>query len=179
MFPIGSSVASSGPVSNFNFTSIPQNFTHLHARVFLRATTTNSTPFDLAIIVNGSTPSSFSYHSIRGDGGGSSTSSTGISDTNFRIQTMVPSGSYIANSFGVAAIDILNYSSSSVSKTLKSINGVENNSSVTPLGFVGMSASGFYNTSPITSLTFSTFGDFAQFSRVDLYGISISTQAGT
>lgn len=178
MFPIGSIVASSGSVPNFSFTSIPQTFTHLQARVFLRATTTNTTPFDLAIIVNGTTPTSFSYHSLRGDGGGAASSSAGTSDTNFRAQTIVPSGSFNANVFGVGIIDILNYSNSSVNKTMRAIGGVDNNSGVSPLGFVGMFSSGYFNTAAITSLTFSTFGDFSQFSRVDLYGISTAVQTG-
>ena len=178
MFPIASINANAGAVGSFDFTNIPDTFTHLQLRCFTRATSTNSAPFDLTLTVNGANPTLFAYHSLRGDGG-SATSAAGTSDTVFRVQTAVPSASFTASVFGATIIDILDYTNTSKNKTLKALTGYDSNQTSAPtVGYVGLESSVYLSTSAINRLTLGTFGNFAQYSRVDLYGLTTSSVTG-
>jgi hypothetical protein len=178
MYPLASVNANSGAVGSFSFSSIPSTFTHLQLRCFTRATSTNSSAFDLVITVNGANPTAFAYHSLRGDGS-SASSSGATSDNVFRFQTVVPSASFTSSVYGCTIIDILDYANTNKNKTARAITGYDSNTTSAPtVGYVGFESSAWFNTTAINSLVLGTFGNFAQYSRVDLYGISTSPATG-
>jgi len=178
MFPLASINMNSGAAASFNFTNIPSTFTHLQLRCFVRATSSQSTPYDLTLTVNGTNPTEFAYHQLRGDG--SSVSSANLtSDNVFRIPLAVPDAFHTANVFGNVVIDILDYANTNKSKTMRAIFGWDNNGGSSPsAGWTGLTSSGWFNTNAINRLEIATFGNFSQYSRVDLYGISTSTATG-
>lgn len=179
MYPISSINANSGTITSFDFTSIPSNFNHLQLRCFIRASLSQSSPYDLVITVNGANPTTFAYSALRGDGFSASATSA-ISDNVFRITTAVPTGSHIANMFGLVIIDILDYANTNKNKTVKALFGWDNGGGSSPsAGWTGLAHSTWFDTSVINRLNVGTFGNFAQFSRVDLYGISTSGMTGT
>lgn len=155
------------------FTNIPQHYKHLQLRCFVRVVSSQSTPYDLTVTVNGSnTSGDYTYHMMRGDG--ASTSLAGVSTDNvLRFPVSVPNGSMTSNVFGALIIDILDYNDTSKNKTARAIFGYDNGSGSSPTaGWTGLSSSAWYSTAPIANLIVASFGNFAQYSHVALYGIA-------
>lgn len=173
MHHIGSSVVSGSSVSTIDFNSLPQTFSHLHIRTSIRMQSSQSTPYDLTIMVNGSTYSNqFSFHRLSSDGG--SASGTGyINDLLFRVPLICPNAYHLSNVFGASTIELLDYTSSAKGKTLKAVGGYDNNGGTNPYaGWINLTSSGWTGTSPITSLQFASFGNFSIGSRIDVYGVT-------
>jgi hypothetical protein len=178
MFVIASIDMNSGAAASFNFANIPSTFTHLQLRCFVRATSSQSTPYDLTLTVNGANPTQFAYHQVRGDGA-SATSANLTSDNVLRVPLAVPDAFHTANVFGSVVIDILDYANTNKNKTLRATFGWDNNSGSSPsAGWAGLTSSAWFNTNAINRLELATFGNFSQYSRVDLYGISTSNVTG-
>jgi hypothetical protein len=155
------------------FTNIPQNYRHLQLRCFVRMASSQSTPYDLTVTVNGSnTSGDYTYHMMRGDG--ASTSLAGLaSDNVLRYPVSVPNGSMTSGIFGVVIVDILNYTDTGKNKTTRALFGYDNNGGSAPTaGWTGLSSSAWYQQAPISSLIVASFGNFAQYSHVALYGIA-------
>lgn len=168
----------SGAAASFNFTNIPSTFTHLQLRCFVRATSSQSTPYDLTLTANGINPTEFAYHMLRGDGS-TAQSANYTSDVVFRVPLTVPNAFHTSNVFGAAIIDIFDYANTAKNKTMRAIFGYDNNSGSTPAaGWTGLVSSAWFNTTTINRLELATFGNFSQFSRVDLYGITTSEVTG-
>lgn len=157
---------------SLDFTNIPQTFTHLQARTFLRMQASQGVPFDLTLTVNGANPTQFAFHRLSGNGA-SVSSANYINDVVFRVPLVVPNSFHPSNVFGAAVIDILDYKNTSKGKTLKAIGGQDINGGTEPnAGWVNLTSSMWTSTSAITSLSFASFGNFAIGSRIDLYGIT-------
>ena len=177
MFPIASAT-SSGATADFQFTSIPQTFTHLQLRIMHRSTSSNAAGFNF-LFLNGIYNSPFtqySFHQLLGDG--ASATSAGVAN-NSRIEYWSPStpvSTDTAGIFAVSIIDILDYSNTNKNKTVRILTGYDKNGS----GRVGMISGMLYTTqAAITQIDFEDgFGNFAAGSRADLYGISTSTATG-
>jgi hypothetical protein len=154
------------------FSSIPQNYKHLQLRCFVRMVSSQSTPYDLTVTVNGSNAASYSYHTLRGDGANSG--STGLANDNvLRFPVSVPNAFMTSNVFGVLIIDLPDYAVNTKFKTVRSLWGYDNNSGSSPTaGWVGNTGSSYQSFEPITSLIVASFGNFAQYSHIALYGIS-------
>lgn len=169
---IASVVVTGSSTPSMDFTSIPQTFTHLQARVFVRMQASQGVPFDLTILVNGAAPTQFAFHRLSGNGASASSASF-TNDTVFRVPLIVPNSFHTSNVFGAAVIDILDYNNTSKGKTLRSIGGLDVGGGTEPnAGWANISSSMWSGTSTITSLSFASFGNFAIGSRVDLYGIT-------
>jgi hypothetical protein len=178
MFPLASLDANSGAVASFNFTNIPQTFNHLRIHAYVRATSSQTTPYDLVCTVNGSNAANYAYTVVRGDGANTSQTNA-TSDTTLRFSQVVTTGTMTANVFGGAIIDILDYTNTNKSKTAKCWAGFDNNGGSSPTaGWATMSGSIWTPTTAITRLEFATFGNFAQYSRIDIYGVSTSFATG-
>jgi len=147
-------------VSSITFAGIPTGYKHLQIRGISRgATSTTNATFQF----NGDTGSNYSYHILYGQG--SSALATGAGSNTF---IYLGTQSATASTFSTQIIDILDYSSTTKNKTVRSLCGYENNSA----GEVGVFSGAWYNSSTaINSITFSLSTSFQQYSSFALYGI--------
>jgi hypothetical protein len=172
MFPIATSGVLSGSTNGFIFTNIPQTFTHLQVRGFLRDSFTGSTNQSLSYLLNGDTGANYSVHRTSGDG--SSTVSQGFTSQSQMFQGSIPTAIELSNVYGVIITDILDYTDTNKNKTIRSISGYDKNGG----GAVMISSGAWYNTAAVTQLNCFQSSNSVQFSRIDLYGISISPATG-
>jgi hypothetical protein len=156
-------VVSPGATS-VTFSSIPSTYKHLQIRGI--ANNGESSGYNnQAIRFNGDTSTNYSVHYLAGTGSaaavGAQTNNSQINDA-FRIP---PAGSI----FGAFVIDILDYTSTTKNKTMRSLNGGDSNGS----GWIGLHSGLWFKTpEAITSITLiSSVGNFGTNSSFALYGI--------
>jgi len=164
MYPIASALATGS--NDLAFTNIPQNFTHLQIRVFLRSTNSGAQDFNY-VRINSDFGSNYVSHGIYGNGSGA------VSDyynaRSYNWLTDIPGSSAAANIYGVAIIDILDYTNTNKYKTIKSIGGYDANGS----GTVQLASGLWMSTAAITSITCSSGNNVAAAgSTAQLYGIT-------
>ena len=172
---IAGQTVGAGGAASVTFSSIPQTFTHLQVRVFMRDAQTFGTYDNLYYRLNGDAGSNYSNHRLLGDG-------TSAYSYNYTSQTFVatgtnPSINSTANVFGVSIIDFLDYTNTNKYKTSRSISGFDGNGS----GFVSLDSGLWMSTSAITSILLGGQNSGAtpvQYTRVDLYGITSSQVTG-
>jgi hypothetical protein len=150
--------------TSITFSSIPSTYTHLQIRGI--ANNGESSGYNnQSMRFNGDTAANYAVHYLAGNGTSASasaqTSGTSINDV-FRIP---PTGS----TFGAFVIDILDYTSTTKTKTVRSLNGGDSNGS----GWMGLHSGLWYKTpEAITSITLiSSVGNFGTNSQFALYGI--------
>lgn len=174
MFPIASlSFPSGSSGGNIQFNSIPQTFTHLQLRCFVRtdeAAAVSGCAFDF---INGT--QTYSQHELQGNG--SSTSSFGNSNLSIVNFLPVPAASSTSSVFGIIVVDILDYTSTVKNKTIRQIGGYDANGS----GVASLKSGAQYDSAtPITQIRLRPYSasNFVQYSRFDLYGITTSQVTG-
>jgi hypothetical protein len=153
----------SGGAASISFTSIPTTYKHLQLRMFLKAdATTNGTP---VLVYNNDTSSIYTYHHLYGDGSSTSAYSPGA---NYGGNWYVLGGQN-ASGFAAYITDILDYSSTTKNKTIRTLMGFDNNGS----GRVYLASQSYQNSgTAITSLTLTMqSGNVSQYSHAALYGI--------
>jgi hypothetical protein len=165
---IAVATAPSGGVASITFGSIPQTYSHLQIRGFVRTTAVQSL-FGLRLRVGNNTldtSGNYSTHQMYGDG--STVATAANFSANETYMGTGPAANNLADTFGVAIIDILDYSNTTTNKTIRSLNGVDMNGS----GYVGLNSAAWLNTSAINILSlYPSAGSFAQYSQIALYGI--------
>lgn len=171
---IASSVIGSGGGTP-SFTNIPQTFTHLQLRVTIRGTRAGA-PSDLTYIrFNGDYGTTYSSHWINGSG--SSIASSGGNTFGFMYlgDSTLPDSTATANCFGSQVWDILDYTNTSKFKTVKMIAGWDANGS----GYCALVSGLWRDTSAITTISNMGVANSlaAQYTRVDLYGITTNPTA--
>ena len=173
MFPIASISVGAGGVASVNFTSIPQNFTHLQIRAVGR--TGGAAGTNMPVQFNGDTTGANYYtHYMGGNGTNSGSPFSGGFSGSADIGWGA-GASETANAFGIAIADIYNYTNTSNPKTLRALNGVDANGT----GLLGIWSSVWTGTAAINSiLIYTSTTGFTQYSRFDLYGISNSNATG-
>jgi hypothetical protein len=155
-----------------DFNSIPQTFTHLQIRFFIRSQSSSN---DFSIGANGSfSIANSSSHSLVGNGSsassGSWVSQSFISPTNSGVGTGVfPSGSV-----GSGIIDLLDYTNTNKTKVVRMLWGSDQNGA----GFVSLFSGSLNTTSAITAFNLFNGFNWASGSRFDLYGITTSSATG-
>jgi hypothetical protein len=157
-----------GGTSTITFSSIPSTYQHLQLRA-IAACNQAGTDFRPSLQINSDTGANYANHQIYFDGGSAAsqgfTSSTVIDRLGY-----MPGSSSLANTFGTFIMDFADYSNTSKYKTIRSLNGHEENSA----GKYSAYASGLWmNTSAISTLTFTVAGggNFIQNTQFALYGI--------
>ena len=90
------------------FTNIPQTFTHLQVRVFLRSGQSAVQDFNY-LRINGDFNSNYVSHGLVGDG--SSSASFYYNPRSYNWLADIPGNTATANIFGASVIDILDYTS--------------------------------------------------------------------
>ena len=165
-------IASSGVLgsaaSNITFSSVPQTFTHLQARIWGKGTFNNGGS-GLSVIIgfSGYTP----VYRHRAYGNGSSALVQGFAS--FGSIGSIPDVNAVSSLFGANIFDILDYTSATKNKTLRYTGGFDRNGS----GEVSIGGA-FASGGAITNLDFTTDGNWAAGSRIDLYGIATSSITG-
>lgn len=169
MYWIATQSVSNNSTTSLNFSSIPQNFTHLQIRssnsIYAASGAGGSATYLSGI--NGSVATKHHYYYCDGSG------YVSASDSNIPI-TFCPYSSSPIN-YGGAIIDIFDYTNTSKVKTIRSISGYDTNT----IGVVGVMSVLWNNTAAINQITFGSGGGyFATGTRFDLYGIPSSPITG-
>lgn len=168
MYPIASvTIGSNG--SYCDFSNIPQTFTHLQLRVFGRGMTSFSPGLSLYVAFNSDgTAANYVVHGLQGDGAAVATFSA-TNAGSIGVQNVLADSSATSGVFGLAISDILDYTSTSKHKTVRTLAGFDRNG-----GGRAALYSGLWMPSPIAAInkiTVNTDGGFLAGSRFDLYGI--------
>lgn len=157
-----------GGAASIDFTSIVGTYSHLQIRGIAR-TANAATYGGLRLQVgNGSidTGTTYNTHDLYGNGS-TVTSSNTINNTNMYAGT-ISSASLGASIFGVAVVDLLDYSNTNKFKTIRSLGGADGNGS----GYAYFSSGAWRSTSAINTIKlFATSGNFVQYSSFALYGV--------
>lgn len=157
----------SGGSSSVTFSSIPQTYRHLQLRA--AAKTNRSDNQDIICMrYNSDTGSNYAYHILYGNGssaGADSNTSTGTPWSG-----IIAGQTDAANMFGAVITDILDYARTDRYKTMRSLNGTDQNSTA---GRIYFSSNLWQSTSAISTLTVTpVYGtSFSQYSNFALYGI--------
>lgn len=159
-----------GSAGGITFSSIPQTFTHLQLRGYVRNLTTTS---QLYTRLNNDGGSNYGTHYLYADGSGVASGSGGVSTTvNLFGSSVGPSDT--ANAHGVFIIDLLDYTSTVKNKTTRSTYGHDLNGT----GQVWFASSLWMNTAAVTAITLVANAPFTTSTRLDLYGYTSTSVTG-
>ena len=149
--------------TNITFSSIPGTYQHLQIRMLSRASNA-SIDRAISLRLNGDTATNYAYHYLDGDG--ATASATGLASATSMVSIKTAGASAGANTFGVCIIDIHDYASTTKTKTVRLLNGFDNNGAGNIL-----IASGLWNsTSAVNSFTIVNTS-FLSGTTVALYGV--------
>jgi hypothetical protein len=162
---IASNTVGSGGAATVTFSSIPATYTDLVVKVSARSD--SGAAFAGLVIAPNGLSTNYTLRWL-GDAGGGAISYTQAA-FGYNHLFYIPGSAATASTFGNGEIYITNYASSSYNKSLSADGANQNNASTI---YQGISAGLWSSTSAITSLTFSTGGNFVQYSTFTLYGIS-------
>ena len=156
----------SGGVASITFAGIPNTYKHLQIRSMFRSGTAGSED-SVIMRFNGDSGNNYSYHFLFGNGSSANASAT--SSTSLIYPWAVPAASFLANSFGVQIIDLLDYANTTKNKTTRTLAGYDDNSTG---GRIALTSGAWYNTSAVNSISITTGGSsIAQNSQFTLYGV--------
>ena len=171
---LGSVTVGAGGAANVTFSSIPQGFQHLQIRGILRGSGSDSGGDHALIRFNGDTTNGnyTEYHFVTGNGA-TALSSAAYGGSRSWLGVSFPNNTNAATGiFGGFICDILDYTSTTKNKTLRTLSGGDRNGS----GTVSLLSSLWRPGTPaaITSLSIFMYLDttIQQYSRFDLYGIA-------
>lgn len=159
----------SGGAATVTFSGIPTGYKHLQIRAIFRSSITNSSD-NVAFQFNKDTAANYATHVVFGNG--SSALAQAFTGNNYMyLPSMSASASDTSGVFGTSVVDILDYASTSKTKTVRALSGFDGNGA-TAYQRVGLSSSLWTKTpEAITSITFSNSGSFQQNTQFALYGV--------
>jgi len=160
-----------GGASSVTFSSIPATYKHLQIRCIMRDTGTTADWNSVYATFNGDTAANYSTHYVRAYGATPDIYASGFASTsNMWIGLLPTSFSSYGTTYAASIIDILDYSDTNKYKTLRTINGVDSNSST--YGYANFGSGNWRSTSAVNSITITATGrTLAQYSHFALYGI--------
>jgi hypothetical protein len=150
-------VSVSSTVTSITFAGIPAGYKHLQFRAL---TVSNTASTGIAMRFNGDTGNNYKGHGLYGSG-----SAAGVTDTSV-IYAPNFTGGAAATAPGTAIVDVLDYSSTSKNKTVRSLDGYDSNGS----GYVTISSGMWMSTEVINTITF-TLTSFLSGCQFALYGV--------
>ena len=156
----------SGGSATVTFSSIPATYTHLQLRGIARSTQASAGNSVIMYINNVTTISgNYSLHLITGTG--SAAQAYGAS--NDVIQNSISAGNDTTGVFGAFCFDILDYTNTNKTKTVRALGGYDNNGN----GLIRFSSGMLHSsTAAITTIRLDPSGGiFAEYSQFALYGI--------
>lgn len=160
-------VSASGGETSLSLTSIPSTYKHLELRWIAR-TSLASVGGGFFVRYNSDSSALYTKHSLWGDGANVNANDFG-SDTETEITFGGAGANATASVFGTGVLSVLDYSSTSKYKTLRSFHGIDNNGS----GYSQLSSGLWRSTSAITSITLTATSSktFSASTKFALYGI--------
>lgn len=162
---IATTTVGSGGSATVDFTSIPATYTHLQVRCIARGTSANA-QINMPFTFNNDTASNYRTHILYSDG--SAVASFEFGSISGVYLNYMPAANTSASIFGTAVIDILDYTNTSKTKTVRYLQGMDANGSGNANFYSGL----WNSTAAINRITFTiASGNFAQYSQFALYGI--------
>jgi hypothetical protein len=153
--------------ATYTFTSIPQNYSHLQVRCFVRSLNASTTDMFGLYFNNDATSGVYYLHALTGNG--SSITSGQTSNNQITTYGFPPVGnSATSGVFSAYIIDIPDYANNMKARNVKIFGGTDLNGS----GTIGNMSGSYSGYAPISSITFNTNAGFAQYSHIALYGIA-------
>ena len=155
----------SGGSATIDFTSIPSTYTHLQVRCIARGTSANN-QINMPFRLNNDTASNYRTHILYSDG--SAAASFDFGSISGVYLNYMPAANLASSIFGVAVIDILDYTNTNKTKVFRYLQGMDANGSGNANFYSGL----WNSTAAINRITFTiASGNFAQYSHFALYGI--------
>lgn len=159
-----------GGSSVITFNSIPQNYSHLQIRAFVKSGRATYGNDSMAMSFN-SVATGYWWQQMTGEGSGAS--ATGNPGAGGLLGSWIGAAGS-TSTFAPVVIDILDYSDTNKNKTYKSLSGIDINGTVAGIGgTLGMFSGCWFNVSAITRIDFAANSgtNFSQYSHFALYGI--------
>jgi hypothetical protein len=158
----------SGGVSSISFVGIPNGYKHLQLRYLAKTSRAALNDYAKLEINGDTTTSNYRSHSV--NGGGSAIYAENHANV---IELGGFPGNTNASIFGAGIMDFLDYSSVTKYKTIRSLEGYDQNSASTGAAWLGLDSGLWMSTSAITSIkiTPGTGPNFVQYSQFSLYGV--------
>jgi hypothetical protein len=162
-------VVPSGGLSEVEFIGLPTTYKHLQVRVMSRSS--NSLHYGQVFFTLNNTTGIYFRQLILNDGINGAGYYGYTSQTNASLGYLA-GNSALANVFGVAVLDIPDYTSNTKSKTYRALGGANNNSQASPDTYTSMVSGVYPSNNPITSIKFfPESGNFMQHTSIAVYGI--------
>jgi hypothetical protein len=157
----------SGGVASVSFVGIPAGYKHLQIRLFARSNRAASTRDGVKLRFNGDSTTSYAQHNLYGEG--SSAVATGYAGEPEAALDAVPAATAPAGSFGAIIADILDYSSTVKTTTVRSLGGLDNNGN----GKINLTSNLWNKTNAVTEIYLAPYAgtSFDQYSQFALYGV--------
>lgn len=141
-----------GTTQGVTFSSIPQDYTHLQIRCFVRNGASAPNPDYTLMQINGDTAANYINHGFYTNGSSVTSDMFNNSTYGFCGPFSYNSGAYsTANMWTSIVIDLLDYTNTNKFKAIRSIGGYDANGS----GFVGIYSGMWRNTAALTSIKIS------------------------
>jgi len=164
-----------GGTATITFANIPSGYRHLQIRGFGQSSRATYGWDDVIIRFNGDTASNYARHYLGGNGSSAYAGSANTPGTYIYTDSIIGSSTAGANVFGSFIMDILDYSSTSKNKTVRTLGGTDLNGTVGGQGGRITMNSGLWFATPaaISSIVLSTASgtNFSQYSSFALYGV--------
>ena len=156
-----------GGSGTISFSSIPSTYKHLQIRYIARSNNAANVNSATGIQFNSDTGSNYSSHLVQGDG--SSAGTDAYPSQTYVFGYLVAGGNANTGVFGTGVIDILDYTNVNKNKTVRALNGIDNNGS----GIARLTSGLWMSTNAITSILIDNrIGNvYSQYSQFALYGI--------
>lgn len=161
----------SATTSSITFAGIPSGYKHLQIRYIARTDMSSGGAWSpINVRFNSDTAANYTVHTLGGQG--ASAFSEGYTSQTGMTGGFGAASTNATNSFGAGVIDILDYASTTKNKTIRILNGVENNGS----GIAVLQSGSWMSTSAINSITLGLYGstngsNYLANTQFALYGV--------
>lgn len=165
------STSPNGSTGTVTFSNIPQTYRHLQIRIMARNSQASNGVTGPLMTLNSSTSTNNHFMRVGGDGYNITSDST-FSTNYISVPGCIAYSGTTANVYGAAIIDIYDYTSSSINKTVRAFSGTSTNSATTTFQ-VNVTTNVTASTSAINSISFydPTGTNYNSNSVFALYGI--------
>jgi hypothetical protein len=159
-----------GSSATITFSSIPSTYTHLQIRGIGKTASSTATYDRLRMTFNSDSAANYSLHEFYTVNGTVYVTATANASAMYGFNVAF-SGTGYTSICGAGVIDILNYANTNIYKTLRSIGGVDANSTTIDEG-TNFASGSWRNTSAISSITLtSPSGNWTTATSFALYGM--------
>lgn len=165
-------VSGTGSSGTITFSSIPSTYTHLQIRGIARSDYATGNYLSSFYRFNSDSGSNYSSHYVISNG--ASASAYAWSSYGEVYGSYTTTVNALSNNYALYIIDILDYANTNKYKTIRTLNGFDNNntgSSDFNKGIVGLSSGLWMNTNAISSIGISNSGNWTTATTFALYGI--------